>query len=64
MVSGKLLQGGENVRHHDASVVDFILRVTDDAKGGTLFQCLGREGVAVEGLPTESEEEAAGGNLP
>ena len=63
-MSGKLLQGGENVRHHDASVVDFILRVTDDAKGGTLFQCLGREGVAVEGLPTEGKENAAGGNLP
>ena len=63
-MSGKLLQGGENVRHHDASVIDFVLRVTDDAQRGTLFQCLGREGVAVEGLPTESEEEAAGGNLP
>lgn len=64
VVSGKLLKGGEHVWHHDASVVDFVLRVADDAKGGTLFQCLGRESVAVEGLPLEGEEEAAGGNLP
>ena len=64
MVSGKLLQGGENVRHHDASVVDFVLRGADNAKGGTLFESMGREGVAVEGLALEGEEEAAGGNTP
>ena len=64
MVCGKLLQGGEYVWHHDASVIDFVLRVADDAQRGTLFQCLGREGVAVEGLPLECKENAAGGNLP
>ncbi len=64
VVSGELLKGGEHVWHHDAAVIDFVLRVADDAKCGTLFQCLGREGVAVEGLPTEGKENAAGGNLP
>ena len=64
MVSGKLLKGGEHVGHHDTAVVDFVLRVADNAKGGTLFESLGREGVAVEGLALEGKEEAAGGNTP
>ncbi len=64
VVSGQLLKGSENVWHHDAAVVDFVLRVADDAQRGTLFQCLGCEGVAVKSLPLEGEEEAAGGNLP
>ena len=64
VVCGQLLQGGEYIGHHYATVIDFVLRVADDAQGCTLFQCLGREGVAVEGLPLEGEEEAAGGNLP
>ena len=64
VVSGQLLQGGEHVWHHDASVVDFVLRVADNAKSGTLFESLGREGIAVEGLALEGEEEAAGGNTP
>ena len=31
MVCGQLLQGVEYVWHHDASVIDFVLRVADDA---------------------------------
>ena len=64
VVSGELLKGGEHVGHHDTAVVDFVLRVADNAKSGTLFESLGREGVAVEGLALEGEEEAAGGNTP
>ena len=64
VVCGQLLQGGEHVWHHDATVVDFVLRVADDAQCGTLFQSLGREGVAVEGLTLEGKEKTARGNLP
>ncbi len=61
---GQLLQGGKHVGHHNAAIVHLVLRVADDAQCGALLQCLGREDVAVEGLPTEGKENAAGGNLP
>ena len=64
VVCGQLLQGGKHIGHHYAAVVHFVVRVADYAKGSPLLQGLWGKGVAVEGLPFESEEEASGGYMP
>ena len=62
VLAGKLLEGAQHVGHDDAAVVDLVLRVADDAEGGALLQGLRREGVAVEMLAPEGEEDAPGGD--
>ena len=62
VVCCQLLQGGKHIGHHYAAVVHFVVRVADYAKGSPLLQGLWGKGVAVEGLPLESKEEAAGGD--
>ena len=50
------------LENDDAAVVDLVLRVADDAEGGALLQGLWREGVAVEMLAPEGEEDAPRGD--
>ena len=50
------------LENDDAAVVDLVLRVADDAEGGALLQGLRREGVAVEMLAPEGEEDTPGGD--
>ena len=62
MFTGQLLEGAQHVGHDDAAVVYLEGGVADDAEGGALLQGLRREGVAVEMLAPEGEEDAPGGD--
>ena len=58
----QFLECFQHVGDHDAAVVDFVLRVADDAECGALLEGFGCEGVAVEMFALEGEEEASLGD--
>ena len=64
MVPCQLLQRRQHIIDHHAAVVHLILRVAEDTHCSPLFQCLGRESIAIESLSLECKKDAAGSNLP
>ena len=62
VLAGKFLQGAQHVGDDDATVVDLVLRIADDAQGGALLEGLRSKGVAIEMLALEGKEDASGGD--